>query len=60
VLSALTVLVFWTGLPAVASGSIAPALTERDTVGRFGRASQTGLGLALVAVAAAVVLAIVG
>ena len=38
----------------------ATALTDRDVTGRFGAASKAGLGLAGIALAAAVLFAIVG
>jgi cytochrome bd-type quinol oxidase subunit 2 len=61
VLAALTIVVFWTGAPPVlAAGAIATALVERDVTGRLGNGSKTGLALACVATAAAVLLAIVG
>jgi len=61
VLSVVTIPVFWTGLPPVlAVGAVATALTDRDVTGRFGAASKAVLGLAGIALAAAVLFAIVG
>jgi hypothetical protein len=61
VLGVLAIPVFWTGLPPVlAIGAVATALTDRDVSGRFRAASKAGLGLAGIALAATVALAIVG
>jgi cytochrome bd-type quinol oxidase subunit 2 len=61
VLGLLTVLVFWSGLPAVlAAGAVATALVDRDRIGTFGNGSKAGLALSAVTVAGAVLLAIVG
>jgi hypothetical protein len=61
VLGVVTIMVFWSGLPSVlAAGAVATALVHRDVTGRFGKASATGLALAGLALAGAVVLAITG
>jgi hypothetical protein len=53
--------VFWAGLPAViASAAVACALAQKDRDGSLSAGSKTGLGLAALTLAAAVVLAIGG
>ncbi|HUR13988.1 MAG TPA: hypothetical protein VM097_05805 [Mycobacteriales bacterium] len=61
VVAALSFVVFWAGLPAVlASAAVACALVQKDRDGSFNTASLVGVTGAVLAVAAAVVLAVVG
>jgi hypothetical protein len=61
VLGAVTVLVFWTGLPAVlAGGATGLAVDARRRLGRFPAAAAAALVLAVLTVAAAVWLALAG
>ena len=61
VVSVLSIAVFWAGFPIVlAAGVLACALADRDKTGGFGAGSKTGLVLAALSTAAAVMLAIVG
>ncbi|WP_369252209.1 hypothetical protein [Geodermatophilus amargosae] len=61
VLGAVTVLVFWTGLPAVLAGGAAGlAVDTRRRLGRFPAAAAAALAVAVLTVAAAVWLALAG
>lgn len=61
VAAALSIAVFWAGLPLVlAAGSLACALSERDKLGGFGAGSKIGLVLSALTTAFAVYLAIYG
>jgi hypothetical protein len=60
-LGLVTLVLFWCGAPVVlASAAVATALVEREQLGGFGNWSKTGLVLATLTTAAAVVLSIVG
>lgn len=61
VLSLLTAIVFWSGLPFVlAAGAVACALHDRERGGRLATGSTVGLATASLAAGAAAVLAFVG
>ncbi|SFP60201.1 hypothetical protein SAMN05660464_3639 [Geodermatophilus dictyosporus] len=61
VLGAVTVLVFWTGLPAVlAGGAVGLALDSKRRLGRLPAPAAAGVAVAVLTVAAAVWLAFTG
>lgn len=61
VVGALSIAVFWAGLPLVlAAGSVACALVERDKLGSLGVGSKVGLALSALTAVFAGVLAVIG